>query len=152
MISNGSVGEDGRLPPERSPAGTLGVGRRSLRCDLDRLARLAEETRLARNASVYEKVNAAFHRRIAEAARNELFLTLLDAVNDIPSCERLGESAPCFKRQAFHGDFHAEIVEAISARDGTRAGRAMHDHLQYVQENILRRAFPAPALADAVNV
>ena len=123
-----------------------------MRCDLDRLARLAEETRLARNASVYEKANAAFHRRIAEAARNELFLPLLNAVNDIPSCERLGDSAPCFRRQTLYADFHAEIVEAISARDGARAERAMHDHLQDVQENILRRAFPAPALADAVNV
>ena len=66
MISNGPVGEDGRL------------------------TRLAEETRLARNAPDYENVKAAFHRRIAEAARNVLFLTLLDAVNDIASCEQLG--------------------------------------------------------------
>ena len=44
------------------------------------------------------------------------------------------------------------LGEAITARDGARAERAMHDHLQDVRENILRRAFPAPALADAANV
>ncbi len=42
---------------------------------------------------------------------------------------------------------NGSLGEAITARDGTRAERAMHDHLQDVQENILRRAFPAPALA-----
>ncbi len=44
------------------------------------------------------------------------------------------------------------LGEAITARDGARAERAMHDHLQDYRENILRRAFPAPALADAANV
>ena len=85
MISNGSLGEDGGLPPEHALAGAL------------------------------------------------------------------GESAHCFKRQAVYADFHAEIVEAITARAGPRAERAMHNHLQDVQENILRRAFPAPALAEAAN-
>jgi DNA-binding FadR family transcriptional regulator len=212
MIGDGAVGEDGRLPPERSLAGELGVGRRSLRralevleeegqiwrrqgqgtfvslakapsdihlgrisehtnpmeimevrlaiepplarlaavrasrCDLERLVRLAEETRAAPNAEDYEKANAAFHRRIAEAARNALYLTLLDAVNDILrdlACERLGESAHCFKRQAVYAGFHAEIVEAISARDGERAEKIMYAHLRDVQQNILARAFPA---------
>lgn len=220
MIGDGVVGEDGRLPPERSLAGELGVGRRSLRralevleeegqiwrrqgqgtfvslakapsdirlgrisehtnpmeimevrlaiepplarlaavrasrCDLERLVRLAEETRAAPNAEDYEKANAAFHRRIAEAARNALYLTLLDAVNDILrdlACERLGESAHCFKRQAVYAGFHAEIVEAVTARDGERAERAMYGHLQDVQDNILRRAFPAPGLPTAAN-
>ena len=220
MIDDGSVGEDGRLPPERALAGDLGVGRRSLRRalevledegrvwrrqgrgtfvslakappdirldriadltnpiemmevrlaiepvlarlaairasrrDLERLARLAEETRRAGDAPDYEKANAAFHRAIAEAARNVLFVTLLDAVNDIlrdPSCERLGETGHCFKRQAAHAGFHAEIVEAVTARDGERAERAMYAHLRDVQETILRRAFPAPSLPAAVN-
>ena len=85
MISNGSLGEDGGLPPEHALAGAL------------------------------------------------------------------GESAHCFKRQAVYADFHAEIVEAITTRDGTWAKRAMHNHLQDVQENILRRAFSASALAEPVN-
>ena len=127
---------------------------RASRRDLERLARLAEETRRAGDAPDYEKANAAFHRAIAEAARNVLFVTLLDAVNDIlrdPSCERLGETGHCFKRQAAHAGFHAEIVEAVTARDGERAERAMYNHLQDVQETILRRAFPAPSLPAAVN-
>ncbi len=127
---------------------------RASRRDLDRLARLAEETRAARNAADYEKANAAFHRRIAEAARNALFLTLLDAVNDMLrdlACERLGESAHCFKRQAVYADFHAEIVQAITARDGERAEKVMYTHLRDVQQNILARAFPLVHTTELVE-
>lgn len=123
---------------------------RASRSDLDRLTRLAEETRAADSAERYEKANAAFHRRIAEAARNALFLTLFDAVTDMLrdlACERLGETAHCFKRQAVYADFHREIVAAIVARDGARAERIMYAHLRDVQQNILSRAFPA---AEAV--
>ena len=127
---------------------------RASRRDLDRLARLAEETRAAPNAADYEKANAAFHRRIAEAARNALFLTLLDAVNDMLrdlACERLGESAHCFKRQAVYADFHAEIVQAITARDGERAEKVMYTHLRDVQQNILARAFPLVHATELVE-
>ena len=119
---------------------------RASRCDIERLTRLAEETRAAPDAARYEKANDAFHRRIAEAARNALFLTLLDAVTEMLrglACERLGESAHCYKRQAVHADFHGEIVGAIAGRDGERAEQIMYAHLRDVQQSILSRAFPA---------
>lgn len=217
LISDGVASRDGRLPPERSLAEKLGIGRRSLRralgvledegqiwrrqgrgtfvreikspldlrlgpisqhtnpieimemrlalepvaarlaairasrCDLERLQQLAEATRTAAQPADYARANAAFHRRIAEAARNALCLALFDAVNDLlrdPACERLAESGHCFKRQAVYAGFHDSIVGAITSRDGERAEKIMYSHLMDVQQNILARAFPVSDLDE----
>lgn len=218
MIADGALGDDGRLPPERDLAETLGVGRRSLRralgvleaeghiwrrqgqgtfvrdakapfelklgrisqhtnpmeimeirlalepaaarlaamrasrCDMERLAQLAADTRAAKTAPDYERANTAFHRRITEAARNALYLAMFDAVNDLlrdTACERLTESGHCFNRQAVYAGFHDRLVAAIGSRDGDQAEKLMYSHLRDVQENILARAFPASELERA---
>lgn len=45
LIADGGIGPDGRLPPERTLAGEMGVGRRSLRRALEILEREGEITR-----------------------------------------------------------------------------------------------------------
>jgi len=118
---------------------------RASRCDIERLARLAETTRTAANAADYARADAAFHRRIAEAARNGLFLAVYDALNAIhrdASWAHLGETAHCFKRQAAYARFHQEIAEAIAARDSERAEEAMFSHLSDVQGILFQSAFP----------
>ena len=211
LISKGGLSQSGRLPPERSLAGDLGVGRRTLRkalsalenegrivrrqgqgtfvssrrntedthleqvfehtnpievmevrlaiepvmarlaslrssrCDIDRLARLAEQTRTASDAATYERFDAAFHRKIAEASRNTLFLSIYDALSDIrsdASWSSLGENAKCFKRQADYARLHGELVDAIAARDGDRAHKIMYSHLSDVQNHIAQKMFP----------
>jgi DNA-binding FadR family transcriptional regulator len=129
---------------------------RASRCDIDRLARLAADTAAARAPAEYEAADAAFHRRIAEASRNTLFLSLYDTLNAgrrDAAWRRLGENAHCYKRQAVYADFHREIARAIAARDGAKAEKLMYDHLSDVQQHINRHAFPAKAAAepDAVN-
>jgi DNA-binding FadR family transcriptional regulator len=217
LISDGGIGEDGRIPPERVLASELGVGRRSLRraleilesegrisrqqgrgtfvqaspfaaaapealdnilehtnpqevielrlatepviarlaalrasqCDIKKLQRLAAETRAAAGAETYEQADQAFHRAIVEASRNALFLAVFDAIGASRRDEawrRMGENAHCFKRQAVHADFHAEIVAAIAARDGERAQSAMYRHLSDIQQHILRHAFSLHAI------
>jgi DNA-binding FadR family transcriptional regulator len=124
---------------------------RSSRCDIERLARLAEETRTANDAESYEQADAAFHRKIAEAARNTLFLSIYDALSDIrsdASWSNLGENAKCFKRQAVYAHLHGELVEAIAARDGERAHQVMYSHLSDVQNHIAQKMFPSLGEAD----
>jgi DNA-binding FadR family transcriptional regulator len=119
---------------------------RSSRCDIDKLALLAEETRTANDAAAYERADAAFHRKIAEAARNTLFLSIYDALSDIrndTSWSNLGENAKCFKRQAVYARLHGELVEAIAARDGERAHQIMYSHLSDVQNHIAQKMFPS---------
>lgn len=125
---------------------------RASRCDIERLARLAEETAAAPAPAEYEAADAAFHRRIAEASRNALFLSLYDTLSisrKDAAWRRLGENAHCYKRQALYANFHREIADAVAARDGARAEKLMHEHLSDVQQHIYRHVFPMKAAAES---
>jgi DNA-binding FadR family transcriptional regulator len=118
---------------------------RASRCDIDKLHLLAAETRAAATADAYERADAAFHRRIAEAVRNALFLALIDTLSASRQEEgwrRLGENAHCYKRQSTYARFHQDIAGAIAARDGERAQQLMYDHLSDVQRHVHQQAFP----------
>lgn len=118
---------------------------RASRCDIERLRDLVEETRTARDSETYRTADAAFHRRIAEAARNALFLAFYDSLQAFrhdESWERLSENGRCYKRQAVYADDHREIFEAIAARDGERAQEAMYRHLSDVQRLLAEHIFP----------
>ena len=124
---------------------------RASRCDIDKLARLAEETAEAGDPVAYEAADAAFHRRVAEASRNALFLSLYDTLsasrNDA-AWRRLGENAHCYKRQADYAEYHRDIAEAIATRDGARAEKLMYDHLSDVQRHIYQHMFPQKWQSD----
>ena len=119
---------------------------RASRADIERLAELAERSRTAKTAEDYEQADAAFHRGLAETARNSLFLAVYDVLNVLrhdAAWRQFGENGRCFKRQAVYAGLHKEIVAAISARDGQRAQDAMFNHLNDVQTNFLQQSFPA---------
>ena len=210
FIERHKVSVDGRIPPERSLASELGVGRRSVRRALDvleqegrihrhqgrgtfvdprpagaagldsvldytnpaevievrlatepvmarlaalrasqaeikRLQMLAAKTRSASDAETYERADSLFHRTIAEAARNTLFLAFFDTMRasqrDV-GWRRLGENAHCYKRQSVYATFHEAIADAIAARNGQEAYAQMLRHLGDVQRYIHEQAFP----------
>ncbi len=219
LIAEGELGPEGRLPPERSLAASLGVGRRSLRrvldrleeegrisrhqgrgtflssalrsaasaelarmvdlsnppevielrlaiepfsarlaalrassCDIRRLQELAEASEAAREEAAYEAADAAFHRAVIAASRNELALRVTDALAHSrrdPAWRRLGENAHCYKRQSVHASFHRRIAEAIAARDGETAFSLMQAHLSDIQQHIFRHTFPQQAEESA---
>jgi DNA-binding FadR family transcriptional regulator len=118
---------------------------RASQADIKRLQGLVSDTKSATNSADYEMADAKFHRTIAEAARNALFLAIFDTLHASQrdaGWRRLGENAHCYKRQSVHADFHREICEAISARQGERAQDVMCQHLNDVQRHIYRHAFP----------
>ena len=118
---------------------------RASQCDIKKLQRLAEATREANDPAVYEEADEKFHRAVAEASRNALFLAMFDMLRSCrrdAAWRRLGENAHCYKRQAVYAGFHQEICEAIAARDGERAHEAMYRHLSDVQGHIYRHVFP----------
>ncbi|HZT18964.1 MAG TPA: FCD domain-containing protein, partial [Dongiaceae bacterium] len=53
---------------------------RASQSDIRKLQRLAEETRAATDPAAYEQADAGFHRAIAEASRNALFLAVFDTL------------------------------------------------------------------------
>lgn len=118
---------------------------RASQTDIKRLQTLAQETRDATTSAAYEGADAAFHRTIAEAARNALFLAVFDTLHAgqrDAGWRRLGENANCYKRQSVHADFHREICDAIAARKGDRAQDLMQQHLSDIQRHIYQHAFP----------
>jgi DNA-binding FadR family transcriptional regulator len=119
---------------------------RASQADIRRLQGLVEETRQATDPAVYEKADERFHRAVAEAARNALFLALFDTLSASrrdATWRRLSENAHCFKRQSVHSASHQDIYEAIAARNSERAFECMYKHLRDVQNHVYTYAFPA---------
>ena len=123
---------------------------RTSQAEIKLLQALAAETRAAADPVSYEQADARFHRTIAEAARNALFLAIFDTLHasqrDV-GWRRLGENAHCYKRQSVYAGFHEEISAAIAERKGDQAQELMQQHLSDVQRYIYQHAFPGAAAA-----
>jgi DNA-binding FadR family transcriptional regulator len=113
--------------------------------EIKRLTMLAAKTRTAGDADAYERADSLFHRTIAEASRNTLFLAFFDTTRisqrDV-GWRRLGENARCFKRQTVYANFHESIAAAVADRNGQEAYLQMQRHLNDVQQYIYEQAFP----------
>ena len=123
---------------------------RASQSEINRLQLLAAETRTAADPATYEKVDALFHRTIAEIAQNRLYLAVFDTIHANQRDQgwrRLSENAHCFKRQSVYAGFHEEISAAIAARQGEKAHELMHRHLSDVQRYINEHAFPKAVAA-----
>ena len=108
---------------------------RATGAQVETLRRAAAKAADARTAADYETWDSAFHRRIAEAAGNKLFLAMFDAVNAVrrdTRWSRLRESTFSEARIVALAAQHADILEAIAERDGARADQAMRHHLGLV--------------------
>jgi len=124
---------------------------RASQAEIKLLQALAGETRSAGDPVSYEKADAGFHRAIAEAARNALFLAIFDTLHASQrdsGWRRLGENAHCYKRQSVYAGFHEEISAAIAERKGDRAQELMQQHLCEVQRYIYQHAFPGVGTAQ----
>jgi DNA-binding FadR family transcriptional regulator len=119
--------------------------------EIMRLQTLASKTRDASDPETYERADALFHRTIAQAARNTLFLAFFDtmcAQQRDAGWRRLGEHAHCYKRQAVYAGFHESIAAAIAARNGQEAHAQMLRHLGDVQQYLYEQAFPRSETAQ----
>jgi DNA-binding FadR family transcriptional regulator len=118
---------------------------RATQADFDKLLEAAEASRTATDPVSYEKADAAFHRRIAIAARNPLLVTIFDAVLHVASDRtwRHGrETAHCINNQARYAAAHRRIAAAICERNPKSAEEAMRVHLATVQQQLIEHAFP----------
>jgi DNA-binding FadR family transcriptional regulator len=121
---------------------------RATRADFDKLFEAAEASRTAADPASYEKADAAFHRRIAIAARNPLLVTIFEAVLHVASDRswRHGrETAHCINNQARYAAAHRRIAITICERNPAAAEEAMRTHLAAVQQQLIEHAFPRAA-------
>ena len=120
---------------------------RGTQADFEKLFESAEASRLAKDPISYEKADAAFHRRIAAAARNPVLVTIFEAVLHVASDRswRHGrETAHCINNQARYAAAHRKIAAAICERNPKAAEEAMRAHLGIVQQQLIEHAFPRP--------
>jgi len=118
---------------------------RGTQADFDKLFEAAEASRDAKDPISYEKADAAFHRRIAIAARNPLLVTIFEAVLHVASDRswRHGrETAHCINNQARYAAAHRKIAAAICERNPKLAEETMRAHLGTVQQQLIEHAFP----------
>jgi GntR family transcriptional repressor for pyruvate dehydrogenase complex len=84
-----------------------------------------------------------FHRRLARATHNELYLVMLDSIGDIlHEIRRQAIGAPGSMELA--ASAHAAILERVAARDPEGARRAMQAHLDDALEAWRRLGRPVP--------
>jgi DNA-binding FadR family transcriptional regulator len=124
---------------------------RATRGDIDKLFEAAEASRIAKDPVAYEKADAAFHRRVATAARNPLLIAIFDAVleTSLEGRWRHGrETAHCINNQAAYAGDHRRIAAAIAERNPALAEQAMRAHLNSVQQRLIEHAFPKSSSSE----
>lgn len=124
---------------------------RATRADIDKLFEAAEASRIAPDPASYEKADAAFHRRVAIAARNPLLIAIFDAVLETASegSWRHGrETAHCINNQAVYAAAHRRIAVAIAERNAAQAEEVMRTHLSGVQQRLIEHAFPRSSASE----
>lgn len=109
--------------------------------DLDRLRHVVAEGRRARSRAECERHDAAFHRAVAEIARNPILLGLLDYLAGARrraawqqqwdrTYRRIGAS----EFTGLHCDQHAAVVEAMAGRNDLQSEAAMRRHLEVIAQ------------------
>jgi DNA-binding FadR family transcriptional regulator len=86
-------------------------------------------------ADQFEHRDSLFHRRIFEAARNDLLLHLHDILRGVRSWRSFSASKRdrfCIGAHRRHWDQHANIVSALRGRDADAAAQAMFQHIKAI--------------------
>ena len=110
---------------------------------------------------VGDNEDANFHFSIAKAANNPILIMLMNAISDLltktfrASRQKLFliENMPTLLHQS-----HYEIYEAIAARNARSARRRMHDHLNLVEEMLLKikndgiESFKRPETKNSLHI
>jgi len=148
---------EGLAAPAATPADPLDVMEARLRIEpqLAQLAALrASPEAIARMAALVDRLDAtqdaderelwdsAFHREIARACDNRMFLMIHDALEHARQDVRwraLRERARGMASFAQYQKQHRAIQDAIARHDPVAAGEAMREHILALNENLMRQ-------------
>lgn len=114
--------------------------------DVARLCELAETSHKAPDMARYEELDDLFHHKIAQTAKNALFLDTYESLRSVRQLTDWTRPRAELYRQsdiASQGAQHIDITDAIAAGDAKGARAAMAAHLQNAH-NILRSLDQSP--------
>lgn len=117
------------------PAVAARAAKNTTSLEIVQLQRLLEEMRLNQTPKQFSELDRVFHRAIAMYTHNPLLPRLLDRLAEIIEVSR-DDSLLTAARQRSSIAEHAEIVDAIAARDSARAYRAAEQHIESIQKQI----------------
>ncbi len=102
--------------------------------DVARMRKLCQQMEAALDVvERASRLDLAFHRAIARATSNELYLLLLDSIGEALLEVRRNNLQTGAAPQTVRA--HREIVDRIAAGDAAGARRAMADHLDHVERH-----------------
>lgn len=128
-----------RIEPQLAQLAAL----RAKGSDIDRMRELAQKILGSEDADAKELWDGALHRQIAQAAGNQLFLSIFDVINRVRQDdawqsirERARSSANTMNISSAQ---HTAIIDAVASRNPAKAGEAMRQHLLMLQERLIRQ-------------
>lgn len=127
-----------RLVVEPRLAGFAAI--RATPAEIAQMYHCLEKSTLATETGTYELWDATLHRMIAEAAHNNLLLSVLNIVNTMRQDKLWGQlkkSVVTPEKMVEYSSQHRTCIEAIESRYGANAERAMTEHLELVQKDLL---------------
>jgi DNA-binding FadR family transcriptional regulator len=139
-------------PPDTSPAEIMQVrltieppvaalaARLANQADLDRITGFLRAGEQCDNFETFEAQDSNLHRAIAQAAHNELLMSMFDMMSTaraLPVWGSLKRRTSTPERRATYREGHARIVTALADRDPAEAETAMRVHLRDVSANLL---------------
>lgn len=107
-----------------------------------RIAAIVDRLDATTDADERELWDSAFHREIARAAENRMFLMIFDAIDRARHDNQwraLRERARSMTNFAIYQKQHRAIRDAITRHDPVEAGEAMRNHIMTLHENLLRQ-------------
>jgi DNA-binding FadR family transcriptional regulator len=116
--------------------------------DIANMWYLIDKSEAARDAKTWELWDGTLHHAIAEAAHNNLLLSIFDAFNAIrqqDSWGRLRQTSQTPERLQIYRAHHRDFVAAIANRDADLAESMMRRHIEAVRNNLLRKVAAEPA-------
>jgi GntR family transcriptional repressor for pyruvate dehydrogenase complex len=106
--------------------------------DIETISRILQDQRLAtEDLEKFIELDQAFHLALAKATGNYILLSIVERINDILSESRAKYSqSPTRIIHSING--HATILDAISKGAPDLASQAMYQHLEKVENVVLR--------------
>jgi DNA-binding FadR family transcriptional regulator len=126
---------------EVEPALAALTAERATASELKQLQSFAEATVAAGTTEAYERADDIFHYKIAQMAKNPLFLSIYEEIRAVRNqAAWAAHRASTYSRETIAelGEDHRGILEAIGANDVRGAASAMRRHLVHVSNTMLR--------------
>jgi DNA-binding FadR family transcriptional regulator len=140
LTSNTSPQEINEVRQEIEPALAKLAAMRATPSDIDQLRQFIERGRRAQTGSQYERWDSAFHAKVAQSARNELFRRVFELVNGVRTEQKwLVAREQSYSREhvAILLEQHAQIVAAIEERNPQKAEASMRAHIYTASHRFL---------------